>query len=109
MVDSDYTAFSIGAITAILGVVIGAILVAIWDYYKIHKDTIERERNLINAFKEEIISNKLTFDLNRDYVKNRKENVEWIIFPLRPILTELSSLIGTNFSYNLLNCDALKK
>jgi hypothetical protein len=89
--------FWAGALTTAFGVII----VMIWDYYKIHKDTIDRETNILNAVDYEIKRNINFAILNLSVlagdVKAREANRETIA-SLIPFRNEMWTLVKINIS-----------
>lgn len=110
MLDSEYNAFLIGAITAIIGAIIGAIIVAAWDYYKIHKETINKETQILNAFKEEIATN-LSIILDNKELVNQDIKIlkdkKTILEPLVTLHSAALSLIKLNFPNHLLDFNTI--
>ena len=105
MADSGFTSFLAGAFTTVLG----ATLVMIWDFYKIHKDTIDRETKILNAVRDEVITNqfnaeinlmRLTIDING---RTRENKDREIIEPIIPFCDEMLTLAKFNFSQDFLN------
>ena len=97
----NYTDLLAGALITAFG----AILVMIWDYYKIYKDKIDKEINIINAVDYEITKNidfaQTNLKLLDQNTNARKTNQE-TVSPLIPFRNEMWALVKINISKNFL-------
>jgi len=105
---TNYVDILIGAtITAF-----GSAILMIWDYFKIYKESIERETNILNAAEEEMANNftkaNLTLVLINQDLENRKSGKE-IVIPLIPFHNEMWALLKINFPKHLSNFIIIKK
>jgi hypothetical protein len=103
----DYILVLIGAATTAFG----SIILMIWDYFKIYRESIERETNILNAAKEEMANNLAIAHSNLGYIsqdiESRKEGKE-IVIPLMPFHNEMWDLLKINFPKNLLKFEIVK-
>lgn len=97
----DYSDVLIGALTTAFG----AILVMVWDYYKVGKESSERDRRMLIGAKHELMTNRYILETNSELLEedigNLKEKKE-VLTPLTPFRNEFWNLIKINPPLNLL-------
>lgn len=106
MTASNYTDLLAGALIAAFG----AILVMVWDYYKMYKDTIDRDTKILNAIEYEIGTNLyfLAINLKRLALDEEGKKInKTVTQPLIPFRNEMWILARTNISKNLLEDDKI--